>query len=402
LVLGIIADTSECIAEDFELAKVEVREINGIDRDLEYVVCSLQIPFKNYDKSDFQIVAIDSKNNNRIECQIFNQQFFPKQNIVLLKVIFPVSLNAHEQKKYIFKKTNERNTTSSDLSLEGKGIEIIIDNEFYRADLTKSDQSDAKSHSSGQLRELFIKMGFNIRLFRTENRIHWAPNFQKVDYDEYETIAGWENPKTYMLDTGPYLVHTMRSDLAPKHPEISLTANYYFYAGLPYFKFHSSMEVTENLQLFLLRNDEMTMDSLFTHVAFQRPNGQIEDLIFSDRYKKLEQNSIENNAPWLCFYHAERGYAIGSIRLKYDIKNEKGFDSPTYLPHTKISDGSGGGKYWNRRLIHEHPTFVPKGSRYTEENIYLLFKIDKDDKFSEIVKWSHIVHHPIDISVHQQ
>jgi hypothetical protein len=401
LVMVIICDTSECNAEEFELAKVVVQENSGIHRDLEYVVGSLQLQSKNNDKSEFQIIAIDRKNNKRIACQVFNHQFFQKENLVLLEIIFPVSINANEKKNYTLMKNSHSDTPVSDLSYKGSGLELIIENKFYSVDLTRSDQSEAKNHSSGQLRELFIKMGFNTRLFRTENRMHWAPNFQNREYTEYETIAGWDNPEIYVLDTGPYLIHTMRSDHAPRHAEIQLTANYYFYAGLPYFKFHSSMELIENLWLFLLRNDEMTMDSLFTHVAFQRPNGIIENQTFSGRYKRLEDNPIENNAPWLCFYNAEKGYAFGSIRLRYDLNNEKGFTSPTYLPHTKISDGAGGGKYWNRRLIHEFPIFVPIGSRYIEENAYLVFKVGKKNKFEDIQNWSRQLKNPLRISIIQ-
>ncbi len=404
LLFALITNSGSLVgkAEDFRLAKVEIQENIGIHRDLEYVVCSLQLPIREVENSDIQIVAVDINNNEKISCQIFNRRTFKKQNIVLFQVIFPVTIDAHEKKDYVLWRSSQTDSIPTDLSYQGKGLEIIVDNEFYRADLTKSDQSEAKNHTSGQLRELFLKMGFDIRLFRTENRMHWAPNFQNADYTDYETIAGWENPENYYLNAGPYLIHTMRTDLAPGHPEILLTANYYFYAGLPYFRFHSSMEITKSIWLSLLRNDEMTMDSLFTHVAFQRPDGHIENLSFSERYKILDEKPIENNAPWLCFYHSDLGYAFGSIRLKYDNKNEQGFDSPTYLPHTKISDGAGGGKYWNRRLIHEHPIFVPVGSRYIEENIYIFFKIDDSEKFSEIIKWSNLTHHPVQVSVNPQ
>ena len=116
----------------------------------------------------------------------------------------------------------------------------------------------------------------------------------------------------------------------------------------------------------------------------------------------MKQHPIENNAPWLCFYHAENGYAFGSIRLKYDTKNEQGIDSPTYLPHTKISDGAGGGKYWNRRLIHEYPAFVPLGSRYIEENAYLVFQIGQKDRFEPIKYWMDRLQHPLEIKVQYQ
>jgi len=42
------------------------------------------------------------------------------------------------------------------------------------------------------------------------------------------------------------------------------------------------MEMTESLWLNLLRNDEMAMDSMFTHIAFERPNGEIIDVTFSE------------------------------------------------------------------------------------------------------------------------
>ena len=69
-----------------------------------------------------------------------------------------------------------------------------------------------------------------------------------------------------------------RQDAAPDHPEISLTAVYRFYEKLPYFKFYSEMQIVEEVWLELLRNDEMTMDSMFTDLAFQRPAGEIVDV----------------------------------------------------------------------------------------------------------------------------
>jgi hypothetical protein len=388
-----------CNDTNADLAVLKIRETTGRDRILEYVTCSLQI--SSTENQIPIVVAVDQENKKKIPCQIFNHKFFSADSIMIFQLIFPISIKANEKKEYILKRTDRKVPPATDLSYQGKDLEIRIDNKFYSADLSKSDESEAKSHRSGQLRELFMKMGFDISLFRTENRMHWAPNFQNAEFDGYETIAGWDNPNIFILNTGPYLIHTMRQDVAPRHPEILLTANYYFYAGLPYFRFHSSMEMEKDIWLFLLRNDEMTMNGFFTHIAFQRSDGTIEDYSFSERYKSLDKKPIENDAPWLCFYNSERGYAFGSIRIKYNIKNRLGSDSPTYLPHTKISDGSGGGKYWNRRLINERPTFVPEGSRYMEENIYLLFSIDERDKFRQIIEWSKLTQNPVQVTLIQ-
>jgi hypothetical protein len=391
--------TSECEAQDSHLADVLIEEKSGLNRDLEYVEFSLQIPFTDLETSELNLVVRDKGTDEKIPCQIFNKRLFKEENIAVLRVLFPVSIVANEKKQYALLKTTDPGSPVTDLSYQGKELNIIVDSEFYQADLSKSDESRGKNHDAGHLRELVLKMGFNVRLSRAGNRMHWGPNFQKKEYVNYVTISAWDNPQLYELDAGPYLIHTLRSDKAPRHPEIVLTANYYFYSGLPFFKFHSSMEFTNDVWLSLLRNDEMTMDSLFTHVAFQRPNGYIEDLSFSERYRLLEQDHIENDAPWLCFYHADKGYAFGSIRLKYDTKNALGCESPTYLPYTKISDGEGGGKYWNRLLIHEFPLFVPTGSRYIEENAYIVFKTRDKEKFADIQNWSRVLHHPLHVSV---
>jgi hypothetical protein len=229
--------------------------------------------------------------------------------------------------------------------------------------------------------------------------VHWAPNFKKPELEWYTTIAHWDSPAVYDLQNGPYMVQTIRQDLAPDHPEIFLTAVYQFYENMPYFKFYSKMQMVENVWLELLRNDEMTMDSMFTHLAFQRPEGTIIDVAFENRAHILQNRPIENDSPWICFYNEEKGFAFGSIRIRYDNVNQFGQPSPVYQPHTQIGEWLGGIKYWNRRLIHDQLTFVPKGSRYIEENAYLVFRIDPEDRFRAIKYWSDRLHHPLEVEV---
>ena len=128
---------------------------------------------------------------------------------------------------------------------------------------------------SGQIRELLIKMKFDQLVTNVEDRLHWAPNFKRPELEYYTTIAHWDKPRINKITSGQYQISTLREDLAPSHPEILLTARYRFYAGLPYFRFYSRMEMKDNLWLELLRNDEMAMDSMFTHMAFQRRMGKL-------------------------------------------------------------------------------------------------------------------------------
>jgi hypothetical protein len=336
---------------------------------------------------------------SQVSCQIIEMKKVISQVENYFKLVFPLSIEASEKNEYLLKQTNSNNPNYSDLKLKGSGFDLIVENRYYRADLCKSDLAEPKSHNSGQIRELFIKMGINQLLTNVEDRLHWAPNFKRPELEWYTTIAHWDSPAVYDVQKGPYMIKTFRQDLAPDHPEISVTAMYQFYENLPYFKFYSEMQMVEDVWLELLRNDEMTMDSMFTHLAFQRPFGEIVNVTFSERKELLEKQPIENESPWICFYNCQKGYAFGSIRIQYNNLNQFGEPSPVFQPQTQIGEWLGGIKYWNRRLIHKQLTFVPKGSRYMEENAYLVFKIDKDDNFEEIKYWVDRLHHPLEVKV---
>ena len=398
---GFLLLLSAASAQDRELARIVLTEPIGLARSREYVKLSLQAEAGALADLHAALLAIDAPTQRAIPCQVFNKQLSANGETVIFSVIFPATLQAGETKTLSLRTSRESGSRSqpvTDLSLAGRGTELRIANKFYVADLRRSDRAEPQSHASGQIRELLIKE-FNQLLTNAEDRLHWAPNFKRPGMEYYTTIAHWNEPRVQAIDNGRYLIQTRRQDLAPGHPEILLTAVYSFYAEVPYFEFYSSMEVTEDLWLELLRNDEMTMDSMFTHLAFQRPEGEIVDVPFAERYELLQQRPIENEAPWLCFYHAEKQYAFGSIRLQYDLTNALGEPSPTYQAHTQIGEWLGGIKYWNRRLIHDHLTFVPKGSRYVERNAYVVFRIGAPQRFEAIENLARQLRNPIRVSV---
>jgi hypothetical protein len=388
-------------AEDIPLARVEVTETANLERSKEYVEFRLQTD-SGWRLQNFRLAAVDEKNAENIPVQVFDVQQPAGENIVFCSAIFPLRLSPGETRTLLLKALSageSERLRSSDLKMNGEGLELRIENGYYRADLTKNPHIEPQSHESGQIRELLIKMGFDQLLSNAEDRLHWAPNFKRPELEFYTTIAHWEKPRKYSVDRGNYLIRTLRQDLAPDHPEILLTAVYKFYANMPYFKFYSEMNFVNDLGVELLRNDEMTMDSIFTHLAFQRPDGRLVDVEFAQRYELLKKQPIENDAPWICFYNAAFGFAFGSIRLKYDNSNEFGGPSPVYLPHTQIGEWLGGIKYWNRRLVHDHLTFIPRGSRYAEENAYLVFKIGKKDRFEEIKYRAERLRRPVRVRV---
>ncbi|MCF7804352.1 MAG: hypothetical protein K9N46_08710 [Candidatus Marinimicrobia bacterium] len=382
------------------IATVAVSEPVGLDREHEIITFPLQIQNALWDDSHI-LIAVDRTIGDSIPCQVLKNPLHgtPADSVLQYEVAFPVQMAPHTTRKFdLTLLPGEKGEVESDLSVKGEGTELEIENRYYRADLTRSNENEVKDHASGQLRELYLKK-YDTLLRRSENRIHWAPTFEKWGVEYYKTIATWDNPKQQSMQTGPYFVQTIRRDTGPEHPEIMVTAQYRFFDNLPYFTFYSDMTFQKGIWMNLLRNDEMTMDSLFTHVAFQRKDGSVVDLPFSDRYELLEAEPIANDVPWLCFYHHEKGYAFGSIRLLYDNTNIYGLASPVENPHTHISDGAGGGNYWNRRLIYEDWLYVPEGSRYREKNAYIVFSIGESERFRTIEYYAKRLRNPLDIRV---
>lgn len=372
-------------AQASPLLKISVTENQGLERELAYVEFSFQMD--THAKRDLALVAESVQTNEKIPCQVSLTSIQGSKDSKLVRVVFPVSIQANGQREFLIKSVRKLRYPASKLELSGDGLELIIENEFYKADLTKDIEVEPQSHNSGQIRELLIKLGMNQLVTNVENRVHWSPNFDRPEIEWYTTMAHWNFPEMYQLTKGPYQIRTIRQDLAAEHPEILLTGTYDFYEGLPYFRFYSGMEMIQGVWLELLRNDEMAMDSMFTHLAFQRPGGEIIDIPFSHMYPLIKDQPIENESPWLCFYNESEGFAIGSIRVMYDNTDLFGDASILYEPHTQIGEWEGS-RYWNRRLIHDHLTFVPKGSRYQEECAYLVFRIDRDDPLKSILEFN--------------
>jgi len=380
-----------------DIAEITVQNPGDVPRTGEYIIFSLQSAAGT--AGDHNLL-IDSVTRESVYAQVFGRRTDKRSRMEQYFLIAPVSLNARQTRKYLVRSGGPDDTVpGSDLEISGNDLDYLIGNKYYLADLRRDETEDGQRYKSGQLNRLEFKNHGDLILSRKSNRMHWAPNFRRTGEEDYTTTAHWNPPDSVLLEEGPYLIRLLREGPAPGIPEINVLTCYYFLAGQPYFTFYSEINIRKDVSLSLLRNDEMTMDSLFTNVAFSRGDGQIEDYTFAERDKILHSDPVSNTDPWLCFYHAGRHYAYGSVRILYDIRNDQGLPSPTYMPHTKISNGAGGGKYWNRRLIHEKDTFVPAGSCYREENAYLLFDTEGKEPLNRIIRLAEQLRHPVRVMV---
>ncbi|MFN2128031.1 MAG: hypothetical protein ACK2TU_09260, partial [Anaerolineales bacterium] len=363
-----------CSTANKPVVRFSVTENAGEPRPLEFV--QIDVPSKrSYDTS--QGISIrEEGTEKRVLGQVLETKKLASGKTVHT-CLFPVSVDANATKTYEVL-LGEGELYPEQLTLEGDIPNVKIENKYFIADLTDIKATPENGLGSGQLAGLVLKQFNNQLLERFHINMHWAPNFQR-EGPEYKTFGHILNPDSASSIKGPYYISIYKSGHVDGYEQIKVTCKYQFYAGLPYFIFSSTIEMVDDIELWLLRNDEMTMDSLFTHVMYLQPDGKmgVGELYTKEDIEALEKDPIKDDAPWVCFFNSKSGFGFGSIRLEYDNTNTNGQESPLYEPHTKITVSVNNGRYWNRRLINDHNTLIPAGSRYAEKNAYLVFKVNK-------------------------
>lgn len=381
-------------AADWKLyVTFEVRETAGLTRQQEPVEVAIRLPSRNVR------VVRWSQPPEEVVSQVLEAR--PDGAAYRLRILFPATVPARSMVRYRVYYANlqaSQPSYSTPLKVSGETrVGWIVENEHYVADASQRTVQD-RTEDSGQVRGLTLKFAGVTLLRSTGPRMHWSPNFQRAGARSYTGIARWEPVQSVERVKGPLVCETRRSGFHAEYPEIALSAEYRFFAFVPYFLFRSEMGMTKPVELFLLRSDEMTMDGFFTHVAWPAGAGEVQAATFEEREKILEKEPIPADAPWVCFFHQEKGYGFGSVRLRFDTRNAAGGPSPLLRAHTKISDGAGGGKYWNRRLIHEQNTLVPAGSRYFEDNAYVVFRLrpgQPREALGEFLEWEAKLRKPL-------
>lgn len=267
-------------------------------------------------------------------------------------------------------------------------VGFVIENSIYQADLSSRMYRERKE-DSGTVRSLLFKP-FDLRLQRTQNRMHWAPSFQRTGARGYSSIAMWTPVQRFHKTEEPGVLTFTREGFQSEYPEIALWAEYRFFAHVPYFVFRSTMTITKPIDMYWLRNQEMTMDALFTHVAWPGNTGTTVIVDFEARKPLLEKNPLPVDVPWVAFLNQEKGYGFGAVVLKYTA-------TKTAKPVTSINDGADNGKYWDRRIIDQTSTLLAPGDRFEEETAFVLFRVRKDQPLVEFLEWNKKLRQPVHV-----
>ncbi len=270
-------------------------------------------------------------------------------------------------------------------------VGCVVENSVFRADLTKRVVND-REEDNGTLRGLTYKE-FNVTLRRTQNRMHWAPSFQRSTEKSYKGIGTWHPVQKFQRAITPELFLFTREGHHQDYPEIRLEAEYRFFAHVPYFLFRSAMSIEKPLELYWLRNQEMTMDSSFTHVAWPGADGKPRVVTFDERAPILEKSPIAADTPWVAFVNQDAGYGYGAVVLDYKASKTAG------RAITSINDGVNNGKYWDRRLINQVNTPVVPGDRWEERTAYVLFRARREAPLGEFLDWEKKLRNPLKVEL---
>lgn len=373
-------------------AKISVSETKGLSRDLEYVSAEIPLPVELQPSQMF--LATNKETGESVPVQVLDTVL--KEGNNTLKIMFPVSVKANGTITFELVATEkmlDAGPYGITLSEDGYSVE----NQKYKATFSKEDDP-----RGGQINGIVLKNFGDKLLRRGHIAMHWAPNFSKSDSEAYFNMEDLSSSSENQVEKGLYQITKFRAGSTDEVPEIQVDGKYNFFADQPYFIFESTMTMEEDVSLNLLRNDEMTMDSLFTHVAYQKDDGTVSRLkLYDAELDSLENNPIPDNAGFVAFYNSNHGYGLASVRLEYDNTNNEGNPSALFNPYTKISRSTGNGRYWNRILI-DSTTNVPQGSKYQEKNAYLVFEMGQEIPEEEILYYAQRLANPLTVTVTSQ
>ena len=300
----------------------------------------------------------------------------------------------------------------------------FLENEFYKIETMPK---------SGQIWHVWDKLGSNTSWHHNEwdankakggDPCHWAPNcwvaypervtngYEAIDPDcfDWHYVFGWDNPKTQITD-GPVFWEMRRKDVIWPHPEHSnpnirrdrtekLVAEvvYRFYDGCPFFRQTSDMQTLTDLLVYFIRNSQYVfLDHVFTHVIIcpeavgVRPTDELEPAILR-LMAKLDrkpfpgiEHSLSNVLPskldYTSFINDRTGDAFAQFQLLERNTNVYA-GQPTYYNHmiflTELHDWSvyfaRAFSYTNRRFHPENAVWLPRGERYEEDNVCLIYR----------------------------
>ena len=256
---------------------------------------------------------------------------------------------------------------NTDLSVEGEGYALEVENEYYRAVLSELSGNWKSHHPKGWQAQLDSGGGHGV-----EGTIHWGPDWSDERVGRYR-ITSWDGPPMfdYEVVRGPVCVRVRRwghpilslGPLVGQPQKVMATVTYSFWDGQPYVIMESKLEVLEDVRFSNCRNDEFVIGEALPDRAWRGPDGEIG--FGSKGWEREDPN-------WMTYFNRETGESFGSIHLEFENTN----------PNWPQPDGSGFSRtgVWVRSPVHH--TTMRTGENIYEKNALVLHRFEEGGEHS--------------------
>ncbi len=283
----------------------------------------------------------------------------------LCKLLFMADTPARQPQTFLVLYGNpdaELPAYPSDLVATGEGFGLDIENQFYKASL---------SRQMGQLERLTLKREHGLELFSGGEGhgeppgIDWAHDYVASGSFQKLRITYWDACPDYEVVRGPLctIVRRWGFPYSPVHPlfspsRLNIDVEYRFYAGLPWFHKTGRMEAVKDFTAEAMRDDEWVFSGhSFTDSVWMGADGKLR----TGEVDKEHQDNL-----WgVGFFNKESKDSFIALFLEHKADG---------LPELKHSGAPTLSYRWHGQLWSRYPLpgrHVPAGAVLHEKNAYV-------------------------------
>ena len=258
-------------------------ETLGIERPLEPVEVLLSFPADQVMSlaREVRVARVTDGVLREVPCQVHGEIRRGRER--LAKVLFMAGGRMHQRQTHLIFHGNpdaELPAYPTDLETRGEGFALDIENEFYKASL---------SRQMGQLERMSLKRGYGLELVAGGEGhgeppgIDWAHDYAASGHFQKLRVTLWETCPDYEVVRGPLATIVRRWGFphSPVHPvftpgRLHVDVEYRFYAGLPWFHKSGTMRAIKDFEASALRDDEWVFTGQpFTDIVWMGPDGKL-------------------------------------------------------------------------------------------------------------------------------
>jgi hypothetical protein len=383
---------------------VVLHERAGLDRPSEPVEFSLAARAEHCGDlaKELRVYAVDGQNLQAVDCQTFDVQEFPgtpvgtsddnylKHASRSLSAVFLAEVPANTAKVYIAFYDNPDapapTLAETDLSVVGPDLGALVENQFFKVQLHDKCGQIASFELKGR-EENPVPLLTN----SYSRAVHWNPD-SFSDNGKWGHTFAWDPPeKTVVTTRGPILFRITNSGRMPDYtPQIWASVSYSFYAGTPYVKSSTTMEVRDAANISAIRNGEIVLDThLVTHLVWKEKTGELKTTraMHGPNHQDEWATRIDHDIPWVALTNESSDYGLGTVIESSVAFNPRTGEAATHRPAYYLYAHHQWGiplTYFTRAWVYPFSDYqrgpiipVPAGSTYLSRMAFVPFTMEK-------------------------